>query len=274
MDTSFLPLYFLAFAVLLLIAGSAYSLARGGSDSIWGTLTRPLRRKSSNARTILNGLVSRVGGKVDPGELTLRFDRIGFPAQLALRPRDRLNTEIAFNLGGEGGGWLAVSSQGMLQALLEQFGIRDLQSGDKEFDDAFEVRAHEPAWGRKWLQPELRRILLQMDRRFDVLMRITPEQLVLRARLDIIDHRDVETFLGLAFQALDLLELEPPTAVVVASVREVLDSETRCQVCGTPLSRGRLVRCAKCRAAHHADCWQFNGLCATFACGGREKKAA
>jgi hypothetical protein len=38
-----------------------------------------------------------------------------------------------------------------------------------------------------------------------------------------------------------------------------------CQVCGTEM-RERIVYCAKCKTAHHEECWRYTGECSTYAC--------
>jgi hypothetical protein len=43
----------------------------------------------------------------------------------------------------------------------------------------------------------------------------------------------------------------------------------QCQICGADLE-GRLVRCLRCSTPHHADCWEYTGVCSTYGCG--EKK--
>jgi hypothetical protein len=45
--------------------------------------------------------------------------------------------------------------------------------------------------------------------------------------------------------------------------------EGKCPVCQDDAPT-RLVRCRTCRTPHHADCWEFTGLCAVFACGSRQ----
>ena len=52
------------------------------------------------------------------------------------------------------------------------------------------------------------------------------------------------------------------------------ETEVNCLVCGSTLLEGRLVRCPSCDTAHHEECWEYNGGCATYACkGGRTRKA-
>jgi len=233
------------------------------------------RRAEERAREVLLELAPRLSipGRLDGGPV-LKFERRGFPAAISVHVGARLNIEVSFLLSGSDPGWLTVSSLGFTRAVLDQIGLKDFQVGDAEFDERLEVWGQDEAFVRRRLRPEIRGMLMQVDRRWDFLMRLTPEQLTLRGRLMPVARFEIETLAGMAFQILDLLDLPSPGDFVLSKVQVILDDETRCPVCGTPLSRGSIVRCTKCRAAHHADCWQFNGLCATFACGGREKKAA
>ncbi|HTF55778.1 MAG TPA: RING finger protein, partial [Planctomycetota bacterium] len=234
-----------------------------------------MRREGNEAREILGALAPRIGAPARlTGEATLPFDRRGFPAAVAIRPGMRHNVEIAFHLQGEEGGWLTVSSIGLRRALLEEIGFPDFQVGDAEFDNRLEVWGSDEAWALKWLRTDIRRLILQIERRWVFFLRLTPEQFVVQAAIRPAELNPVETLVGVSFQILDLLDLPSPADFILSKVTEVLDEQTRCPVCGSPLSRGRLVRCAKCGAIHHAECWLFNGLCATFACGCREKKAA
>ena len=51
---------------------------------------------------------------------------------------------------------------------------------------------------------------------------------------------------------------------------EHLDLQTlddaRCPVCGEEIVSD-IVFCVSCRTPHHRDCWNYNGKCATYACG-------
>ena len=224
-------------------------------------------RQNKEAREVLLAVAPRLA---IPERLTgesLRFQRHGFPAAVSVHVGARLNVEISFQLTGEEEGWVTASSLGLKRAFLDQLGLKDLQVGDAEFDNRFEVWGLDVDHVRRRLRPELRALLLQADRRWDFLFRLTPQLLSIRARVDPLERYQVETLAGLAYQILDLLDPRSPGDFVIAKVQERLTEETRCPVCGAPLSRGSVVRCSKCRAAHHADCWQFNGLCATFACG-------
>lgn len=233
---------------------------------------RRRKRARERAREVLLELAPRLSipGRLNGGT-ALRFDRRGFPAAVSIHAGARLNVEVSFRLQEDDAGWLTVASLGFRRALLEQVGIKDLQVGDAEFDERFEVWGLDEGFVRRRLGREIRGLLLQVDRRWDFLVRLTPEQLSIRARVLPLERFQVETLTGIAYQLLDLLNPTSPSDFTVSKMQERLDDGTRCPVCGTPLSRGAVVRCAKCRGAHHADCWQFNGLCATFACGGMRK---
>ena len=41
-----------------------------------------------------------------------------------------------------------------------------------------------------------------------------------------------------------------------------------CPVCGCPLDAG-VVACQGCATPHHAECWEYEGVCATYGCGQR-----
>lgn len=226
------------------------------------------KRQEKRAREVLLAVAPRLSlpERLDGGPI-LKFERRGFPTALSVHPGARLNVEVSFRLNGEEEGWLTVTSENLRRAFLDQLGLKDFQVGDSEFDPRLEVWGSDEDLVRERLRPSIRGLLLQVDRRWDFLMRLTPDLFSLRARIAPLDRFQVETLAGLAYQVLDLLGLTSPGDLVVASVQEKLDDETRCPVCGTPLSRGSVVRCSKCRSAHHADCWSFNGLCATFACG-------
>ncbi len=237
------------------------------SGAVWSRIFA-LRAREKRAREVLLALAPRpaLPERLEGGP-SLKFERRGFPAAVSVHARARLNVEVSFQLTGEETGWFSVSSLGVRRAFLDQLGLKDYQVGDKEFDDRFELWGWDEDLVRERLRPAIRGLLIQADQRWDFFMRLTPDQFSLRARVVPLDRFQLETLAGMAYQILDLLDLRSPADFVLSKVREVINDETRCPVCGTPLSRGSIVRCAKCRAAHHADCWKFNGLCATFACG-------
>lgn len=51
------------------------------------------------------------------------------------------------------------------------------------------------------------------------------------------------------------------------SFRSMNDSTT-CQLCGQAATGTETQACGLCCAPHHADCWEYTGLCSTYGCGG------
>lgn len=83
----------------------------------------------------------------------------------------------------------------------------------------------------------------------------------------------MDKLIGCGLQIAEALpRAEPGEKIVVVETKRVL-SGTACQVCGAPLE-GETVECVKCTTLHHLDCWQFNGRCATFACGSLSSRKA
>jgi hypothetical protein len=60
------------------------------------------------------------------------------------------------------------------------------------------------------------------------------------------------------------------TGVRVIGVEGVERGE--CQVCGVELG-GSVVRCSRCATPHHADCWEYMGVCSTYGCGSRDSRS-
>jgi hypothetical protein len=47
-----------------------------------------------------------------------------------------------------------------------------------------------------------------------------------------------------------------------------MDETARCQLCGQEAPEAEALACGLCCAPHHADCWEYTGLCSTYGCGG------
>jgi len=52
------------------------------------------------------------------------------------------------------------------------------------------------------------------------------------------------------------------------------DEAVTCPVCACDLTADRAVVCTTCGTACHDDCWQFNGRCGIYACGGTNHRPA
>lgn len=59
------------------------------------------------------------------------------------------------------------------------------------------------------------------------------------------------------------------TFQITDALLAVPDGQPVCRVCGEGLVGAR-IDCARCGTPHHADCWNYAGGCAIYACQGRE----
>ena len=138
-------------------------------------------------------------------------------------------------------------------------------SVDPQVDALYDVRADHEDFARRVLNSETIPRLRALGRRGSVRLMVTPQVITL----------DVE-----GFQASDDERGRRLEELVEAAVglfhgakgeSRVAESPGRCLVCGRGLD-AEVVACASCATAHHADCWAFNGRCATYACGSTERK--
>lgn len=47
----------------------------------------------------------------------------------------------------------------------------------------------------------------------------------------------------------------------------ITHTDGNCPICGELLSNSTIVTCNNCKTTHHAECWQYNIGCSTYACG-------
>jgi hypothetical protein len=81
---------------------------------------------------------------------------------------------------------------------------------------------------------------------------------------------DVKSLTRYAMLCLHVAQHAMVFAEQTTAVRVVESGATgagTCQICGAALG-GVLVRCSRCSTPHHADCWEYTGVCSTYGCGG------
>ncbi len=121
---------------------------------------------------------------------------------------------------------------------------------------------------RFWTNLEM---IARMGRPSGGMLEATPEEVVLRKPLGFEDDDALQLFVRLGLPVL-ARAIKVCMSTGVEILEAVPTGEGDCPVCAHPLSEAT-VRCAKCRAPHHPDCWDYLGGCATYACGGREGRA-
>ncbi len=132
-----------------------------------------------------------------------------------------------------------------------------------------EIQVSEPAGGvvNDLLRKNLERIS-RLTPAAGGVVEVRMRDVVVRRSAGLPDERQMPVFANLA-TGLALRFLRTCRLRGVEILEAGATGEGACPVCGDSL-HGESVRCAKCQAPHHRDCWDYVGFCATFACGGVE----
>lgn len=63
---------------------------------------------------------------------------------------------------------------------------------------------------------------------------------------------------------------ELPSALRLTLLTGLEHRRSRCGYCGGTVVPEQVVACHRCEAIHHQDCWEENGRCTTYGCGGQQ----
>ncbi|MBI2900029.1 MAG: hypothetical protein HYY17_07575 [Planctomycetes bacterium] len=210
--------------------------------------------------------------RVVDGREILFLERAGFRATLDVPwPGTACFTAVP---QGRFAGHLHVAPETLAGSMSRLFGGQDLDVGDREFDALYVVRARPPEFARAALVPDVRGLIRSLGWQGEVRLSVSPSRLELRFTLGSNEPVGRAAFDKLVSCGLQIAEAIPrvePGIVVIETKLQV--SGTACQICGTPLE-GALVECTRCTTLHHADCWEYNGRCSTFACGSLASRKA
>ena len=160
-------------------------------------------------------------------------------------------------------------------------GTRPVRTADPEFDRGFSVQANDPDMARDFLKGDVRRsvgLIQRLGPPGGMLLSVNPERMLVQ----------VDRNLGTQYEALStavreaLVIHDDLVAGVAAKLAEGVDviasgppaaedaGPPLCKVCGQLIEAGPRTLCARCKAPHHRDCWEFIGGCSIFGCNGKE----
>ncbi|HEX7899601.1 MAG TPA: RING finger protein [Planctomycetota bacterium] len=177
--------------------------------------------------------------------------------------------DVIFDTHGLAVEAVEVSPAGLWHDLRGALGFQDVQLDDPDFDAAFHVQAAAPEFAASILKPWLRKRLREAALFGGFRWRLSRAGFLLRVDGRAKTSLDLDRWTTVAFDLLDVLPgADGKNRVTLGDARIKAVEDSACGVCGGTLAEGALVRCAKCRVPHHADCWAFNGRCSIFACGG------
>jgi hypothetical protein len=99
------------------------------------------------------------------------------------------------------------------------------------------------------------------------LLDVRPGQMSIRSAARIAEQDRMPEFINLSY--LLAAKLKPTSeGVEVMEVKVGVREEATCRVCGCKVTEP-VMRCGTCGTMHHQDCWEYNGGCSVYACGGR-----
>lgn len=143
-----------------------------------------------------------------------------------------------------------------------------VETGDEEFDQVFQVRTNDHKLAMqlltdsvKWKLSELRSLAGDL-----LIVKIEQGRLFVNCSQWFTTGRDLLDFVQGSLELFDQLML--PRAEGLEFVRQnqaAVIEDIRCPICSDDVMH-EMVVCRRCKTPHCAECWEYNGKCATFAC--------
>lgn len=126
------------------------------------------------------------------------------------------------------------------------------------------ARGSRAEYDRIFGSPAEEQVLLEVGTTYD--LRLEPGGMTFRLHGLPNSAAVLGFWLACAYRMIDLI-VGFDAAVQVTEVADTLAENALCQICGSSLATGDVVRCRSCRTPHHESCWQYTGKCSTFGCG-------
>jgi hypothetical protein len=255
-----------------------------GFAALWGSGRTPGSGDSLRVARIFEEACRAAGRKLGgstearaSGDLAIRYRVRGRRVELLLDPPGRtgnVGAVATVELGGNLPGAFRIVRLDFMSRLAGLWTDHPLPSGDWEFDRRFTVRARpeSPArslFGVRWRGRVVQAVMALALRGHDPAVEFDGGRVTVRIEGLLLDEAEILEFARLATVLTEaLLEGEETAGVVWCGESE---SAGECQVCGSAMA-ARVVRCAKCGTPHHRECWSYNGMCSTYACGSRSSR--
>lgn len=159
-----------------------------------------VRRRRRVVNSLLTGVALRYNGTIKSMigiPYYVGFDLEGVPVSLSLShgsknspPQTLMTAEPALPVGTV----ISVAPEGTLAAFAKRWGLKDIEVMDPEFDRQFIIHGSDENLPRRFLQPDIRQVLLKWRDR-DVSLRVTDGRMRFAiARLIEEDH-DLDEFI-------------------------------------------------------------------------------
>ena len=141
--------------------------------------------------------------------------------------------------------------------------MQDILVGSREFDDAFVIQSNNEETLKKILSPKAMKQILSIGD--DITVSISDGVLVMEM-IRSIDQKFLALKLIRTYGNIyrEMYDLNFATSGL--ELKFVESKTITCMVCGETIATNK-VNCIQCDTAHHKDCWEYLGMCSTFACG-------
>lgn len=273
---------FIAIIACLFVCFLLFQLVRQVVDSLAG-VTRPSRKRSGKRgiSEVLQPVRERFGAETErPALLSqMNFRRPG----------------LSFNYGRTiarlwhyGNQWKSMTAQTTLEmqfpdvtgGLLTIFGTSSLNNeairkpsnveiDDDEFNTKFVVHSDDPLQASNLLTPAVRWKLIELERLTgDGKLELELRQGLLKVTFNgwFEAGRPLLDFVQGSLEIFDQLMLHEAEGLEFLKQNQAsVIGEVRCPICSDEVMLDMVV-CRRCKTPHCAECWEYNGKCATFAC--------
>ena len=163
---------------------------------------------------------------------------------------------------------LRVRPEGIWEKVRKFFGAQDVQLGDALFDPTFIVETNRTDRARALLTRDVRARLVRLARHGSLALEFGPTGISLHTSETFQDR--VQDLSEYALEALELCTILIRILVPSTVTAEPLETTGVCPVCGTAVDEGP-GQCKRCGTPHHAECWEYLGGCAVYACAARPR---
>ena len=237
------------------------------------------RRQSQQLESAFRRIATRYRGRLRPGGLFHRpavmFRHEGVDALLDTYSTGGKNkteyTQLKFRWP-DFGFRCEVYPETFAMRIGKLIGVRDIEIGQKSFDERYIISGNSTRTVRELLTPTTRICIDQLRAltgNDDIYVGMNGGWLLIKKRSLLRDPATLSRFVKMGIALYDAARAGDLTGVEFVESEASQAPESVCQVCGEPVAAAVAVRCRSCHTPHHAECWDYFGSCSTYGCGER-----
>ena len=165
---------------------------------------------------------------------------------------------------------------GLLANLQKLIGMRDIEVGDRVFDQRFMITSNNSAAARNLLSTSARHLIsLVRGPRVedDIHVRIVGGEMWVAKRNMRGEPDELLNFVQLTLALYDAMLGQPSAGIEFLDEGIVRGDAPICQVCGEVIAAPE-VQCTRCFTPHHHECWVYLGGCSIYGCRGKDCEPA